>query len=116
MVDLTSEELAALPVGSVIYCERLGKTASKQYATADGTVTSFLEGVYPFFLAATVLDSDGPFRLISRPDPEMVKEYERFSLECAELCDDLTENMNEHLKAVVAHSSKVRAAGDGSDA
>ena len=116
MRDLTNEDLAGLPVGSMIYCEGLGRTASKEYTSADGTVTSFLDGDYPFFLAATVLESQGPFRLVYKPAPEMVEECERFSLECAELRDDLAENLDEHFKAVVAHSTKVRASRHGSDA
>lgn len=116
MRDLTNEELAGLPVGSVIYCESLGREASKEYVSATGRLTSFLDGDYPFFLAATVLDSHGPFRLVYRPDPELVEEYERFSLECAELRDDLAENLNKHLKALAAHSKKLRASGQGSDA
>lgn len=113
MRDLTNEDLAGLPVGSVIYCESLGKTASKQYTSDDGRVTSFLVGVYPFFQAATVFESQGPFRLVYRPDPELVEEYERFSLECAELRGDLAENLNDHREVVARHSKKSRAGNGG---
>lgn len=116
MLNLTSEELAVLPVGSEVYFESLGRTASKQYASGGGGITFFLEGDYPFFLAATVLEPHGPFRLVYKPDPELVEEYERFSLKCAELRDALSENLKEHLEAVVAHSKKSRASGQGSDA